>query len=301
MIAASLAIFALSPAYISPEKVVVPMKMRGAMPGLDVMVNGTGPHFFALDTGGQGSARADSSLVKELDLTVVDQISARGASGKPFKMDRVVFDKLSIGSLSFSDVPALSRDYNTGVPLPEVKGMIGFNIFKDHLLTLDYPGKKIIIDEGKMDNADGKTIFQYEPKAMTLPSINVELGSEALVADIDSGNLAGAIVVPWTLFQKLKLKTDPVSVGKARSAGGEIEIMRATLDGSLKIGKYEIQDVPVTTMVGIDRRKAVIGAAVLQNFVMTFDQKNGRVSMAKKGPAKFQVKDIPRIRRGGVS
>src|SRR5215217_9547950 len=46
----------------------VPMLFRGPMPAVEVTVNGQGPFLFAIDTGGGGQARVDSSLVEKLKL-----------------------------------------------------------------------------------------------------------------------------------------------------------------------------------------------------------------------------------------
>lgn len=61
--------------------VEVPMKYRGSMPAVEVFVNGKGPFLFAIDTGGQGQARADVSLVGTLGLKKVDEVLAGDGSG----------------------------------------------------------------------------------------------------------------------------------------------------------------------------------------------------------------------------
>jgi hypothetical protein len=58
------------------------------------MVNGKGPFLFLIDTGGQGQARADVSLVQRLGLSTVGQSTA---IGKPFSNTLFKSSSLSTG------------------------------------------------------------------------------------------------------------------------------------------------------------------------------------------------------------
>jgi Aspartyl protease len=66
----------LSQIIASPQKkpsVELPMKSRGLMPAVEVVVNGRGPFLFAIDTGAGGRLRVDSSLVARLGLKVTGE------------------------------------------------------------------------------------------------------------------------------------------------------------------------------------------------------------------------------------
>jgi hypothetical protein len=287
-------VLALNVLLLPDEKIVVPMKMRGPMPGLEVVVNGKGPFHFALDTGGQGQARADSSLVQELDLPIVDKQQARRPGGI-VEMAVSEFDSMEIGPLKFSSVRALSRDYNTGVPLPPIKGIIGFGTFKDHLLTLDYPKKKIEISESGLPSPDGMQVLEAD-MGRGVPTITCTIGGQPVKAYIDSGNLTGAIMLPEETLEKLELTSPAGILGRMKGPKGEIEIYGGTLKGSLKIGMYEISGVTVSAMRGGGQiGNPVIGANILAHFRSTYDQRNGRVMFEKEGKKKFKLP--PRVRR----
>src|SRR2546423_1718785 len=87
----------------------LPMLFRGTSPAVNVMVNGTGPYLFLIDTGGQGKARADVSLVRRLGLAAVGRdLSGDGSGRNDRQLDRVTFDRLAVGGVELRHVPALS-------------------------------------------------------------------------------------------------------------------------------------------------------------------------------------------------
>ena len=91
----------------------MPMLFRGTSPAVNVFVNGKGPYLFLIDTGAQGDARADVSLVGEMGLVAVGRDQSGDGSGRNIRtLDRVVLARLAVGGVEFRDVAALSRDYN---------------------------------------------------------------------------------------------------------------------------------------------------------------------------------------------
>src|SRR5262245_14992862 len=74
----------------------VPMLFCGTGPAIEVMVNGAGPFLFYIDTGAQGFARADASLVPRLALRAVGTTAAGYASSeKHVALDEVRFETLA--------------------------------------------------------------------------------------------------------------------------------------------------------------------------------------------------------------
>src|ERR1043166_7107195 len=168
------------------------------------MVNGKGPFLFLVDTGAQGMARADTSLVRQLELPKVGETSGSDASAKTqTTLNEVQLEIISVGSAEFRDVRAQSRDYNTATYLPHIDGILGFDLFSDYLLTLDYPRKRLRLARGALPKADGRQILNYE-------SINgnqyleIGIGPVKTKALIDSGNMR-AIDCPASLVQKFAL------------------------------------------------------------------------------------------------
>ena len=77
-----------------------PMQTEAGMPAIEVMVNGQGPFLFGIDTGAQGGARIDSSLVEKLGLKSSGQVQATdGSGGNPQTVETIQLDSVAIGNL----------------------------------------------------------------------------------------------------------------------------------------------------------------------------------------------------------
>ncbi|HEX8669878.1 MAG TPA: retropepsin-like aspartic protease [Allosphingosinicella sp.] len=252
----------------------VPMLFRGTSPAVHVMVNGRGPYLYLIDTGGQGQARADASLVRELGLATVGQdLSGDGSGRNNRQLDRVIFDRLSVGGLEFRQVPALSRDYNRSATLPPIAGILGYNLFENHLLTLDFIGKRVRIARGALPPADGKTILDYEAPYDT-PIVEMTMGGYRLAADIDSGD-TNAITFPQALAQSLPRIGEPRVVGTGRTISNEFQVSEVQLRGNLRVGEHELANPTVRFNEIHDNIN--LGAGFLANYTVTFDQRNRRV------------------------
>ncbi|MEZ5346126.1 MAG: retropepsin-like aspartic protease [Pyrinomonadaceae bacterium] len=259
-------------------KTEMPMKFRGSMPAVEVMVNGKGPFLFAIDTGGQGQARADSSLVEKLGLKTVGQVQAGDGSGQnDLTLDVVSIDSIKLGEIEFKNIRALTRDYNRSPALPKIDGILGFDLFKDHLLTLDYPNKIVRLEKGALPQANSRDILEYADTD-GIAMIELVIGDESVKAHIDSGNTVGGFILPEETVKKLPLTGEPKVVGQARTISNTIEIKQVRLNGSIRIGGIEFKD-PLVTFPAL--RQANVGSQLLKDFAITFDQKNKRLRLVR--------------------
>ena len=255
----------------------LPMKFRGTMPAVEVMVNGEGPFLFAIDTGAQGMARADSSLVKRLGLKTNGQIQAGDGSGRNVRtLETVEIDSIAVSDLKFEKVTALTRDYNTSPNLPKIDGILGFNLFADYLLTLDYPAQKVRIERGELPTVNGQDILDFDD-SRHIPIVELQVGSQKIKAHIDSGNVGG-FMLATSIVEKSALASEPQIVGRAGTVSNEIEIKQVRLKDSIKLGNFEFTEPPVNFPALSD---ANIGSRVLSEFAITFDRKNKRLKLAR--------------------
>ena len=261
-------------------RIELPMLLRGAQPMVEVMVNGEGPFRFVIDTGGQGTARADAALVAKLSLAKVGEARAGDPSGKNLvTMDIVRMASLRLGSLEFKDVDAPSRDYNQG-PLPAIDGILGFQIFADHLLTLDFRNRKVILEKGELDPKDQWVVKFTAPRG--IPVVRLLVAGQPIDANLDTGNVAGPIIVPGEFAARLPLRGEPKVVGMARTVNSTFEIKEAQLDGDVLLGTVMFP-APAVRFPG-PGRDANVGSLALADKIVTFDQKKGLVRIVT--PAK---------------
>lgn len=260
--------------------VELPMKFRDGEPIVEVMVNGKGPFLFAIDTGGQGDLRADTSLVEKLGLKKVGEVIIGDPSGKNNQTADVVgIDSIKLGNLEFRNLEASTRDYNRR-PGMKVDGILCFELFKNHLLTLDYSAKTVRIEKGSLPQANGKDILNFE-NPMGIPVIKLGVGNQTIDFHIDSGNSNGGFVFPTERIEKLPLASEPRVVGRAQTVTNIFEIKEVKLKDTIYLGGFEYPE-PTIVYPGPSPREGNIGAKVLRDFALTFDQKNRRVKLDKK-------------------
>lgn len=247
----------------------------------NVSVNGEGPFRFLLDTGASGDGRVDASLVERLVLRTKETMESRGPSGASVSMPLYTVASVEIAGAKFKNLKMAGRDYNNemgfaaaGMP---IDGILGMAMFRDYLLSIDYAAHEVVISKGALPPANGHTVFDNtaDDDGIVAP---VMIGGQTFEARLDSGS-PGAITVGGGQADKLKWKSEPVVVGRGRSADGEFEIQRATLDGSVEIGDLTV-DTPDVDIVR-SFRDVNVGARMLSHFVVTIDQKNGRVGLIR--------------------
>ena len=257
----------------------VPMVAMAPSPVVDVRVNGQGPFRFMLDTGGSGAARTDAALVNRLHLPIVGQAQASDGTGRGVRtLDVVHLDTLTIGGAEFRDLDVPSRDYNAGRPADQaIDGVLGFGLFTDYLLTLDFPAHRIRVVAGTLPPPDGTTIV---PLTLDrgIPTLPIRIGDRRIDADIDSGSMGG-LSVPMAISKDLPLDGKPTVAGHARTVSNEFDIYDAPLKGSAFLGGFELAN-PTLSFSEVFR-VANVGMRVLRDFVLTIDQKTGRMKLAR--------------------
>jgi len=266
---------------LAADRFTAPFAHEGPHIHIDgVMINGKGPYRFLLDTGASGGGRIDSAVAEALGLEISGEVIASDGSerqGPTMKLYRL--DSLSVGPLSFTGIDVASRDYNANRPphLGRIDGVLGFHLFREYLLTLDYPARTVTVSKGALPAADGRTILEVSNQD-TLTGIDIDLAGTPLNAVIDTGNM-GHLTVPGSMESELRLTAAPTVVGQARTVSGPFEIKSATLDGTVRIGALEFPN-PEITFAGPVRR-VNLGARFLAPLVLTFDQRNARLRIER--------------------
>jgi Aspartyl protease len=256
-----------------------PIQVGEGMPTIEVMVNGQGPFVFGFDTGAQAGPRIDASLVEKLNLKATGEVPASDSSGRnPQASATVKLDSLSIGSLRFTGVTAVSRNYQNSPRPLKVDGILGLNLFAEYLVTLDFPAKKLRLEKGELPRADGAEILDYKNDA-GIAQVELSVGDKKIKAHLDTGNMIGTFVLPTAFVEKLSTAGEPRVVGRARSASGEMEIKQVQLKDVVKLGRHEFPEATVTYPALGDLGN--IGVKVLNQFVITFDQQHERVRLMR--------------------
>ncbi len=229
------------------------MDMADGIPIIEAGVNGKGPFRFYLDTATPHTL---------LDRRFAEELGARAVGGSDGSAPSVTVETLSIGNAAFSGVQARIVDLTDSGRSPDrAVGVLGFRLFSECLLTLDYPEKRVIVERGQLLFPDGKEVLDLIIKDDS-PFALLTLGPINLETCLDSGSTR-SLVVPGKIGKRLgraEESTDPIA-------------------SSATIGSHTIADPEVIVNDSVPH--AVAGSEFLRSFSLTFDQKNRRLRIAQ--------------------
>ena len=250
------------------------MELHRGMPFVKVMVNGKGPFTFGVDTGLSGEAAVSPSCAQKLGLPISGEAQVGDPSGRDRqKVSVYLITSLTVAGVEFKNIKATQLP-----PMPEQDsdGILGFALFRDYLLSLDYPNQQMLLSLGNLNPDSGKTVIPFK-MPHDVPVITLKVGSSQVDADIDSGRMGG-LGLPEAFAKDLQFASPPVMVGRGRTVSGEVEIKGAQLAGDIQVAGYTL----VRPFVEIDSvlPNAVFGAIPLRHFSVSFDQKNKLVRLA---------------------
>ena len=116
----------------------------------------------------------------------------RSANGGEIDLEAVTLRRMLLGAAAFERVPALVFDFSDlsdhlGVP---IDGIIGFPVFRDTLLTMDYPAARLVIAPApaaapRPGPRSSTIAFNNEQNT---PLIPIQMGNESFIVLIDSGS-----------------------------------------------------------------------------------------------------------------
>jgi hypothetical protein len=253
-----------------------------------VMINGQGPFTFGIDTGAAAEALVSPALIAKLHLPSTGEIETSDPSGKnPQKIPAVSITSLSVAGVEFKNVAAAQFD-----PLPregECDGLLGFPLFRDYLLTLDYPHQQLTLAPGTLAPDDTGSVLPFTTPN-NIPTIDITVGSEKISADLDTRGMG--LSLPEKFAAGLHYASDPVPVGRARTVSSEFEIKGAPLASDVHIAGFTFHNPFVE--INPVMPSAALGSIPLHNFTVTFDQKNKLVRFVS--PEKILTIAPPQMR-----
>jgi len=263
----------------------VPMLRWGASPAVEVTVNGQGPFKFAVDTCA-GTTVVTPELVERLNLPGGRDLQASDGSGRQVTVKQAKIARIALGELEFKDVGAMVGPLRgpAGAATHEpIDGVLGFPLFRDYLLSFDFPGARVQVKRGLLAAADGKERLAWRSE-YGLPLITVKIGETPLEVHLDTGNRGKAgLLLPAEVVAGLAKAGEPALAGKARSVTGEFEVLEVRLRDTLRIGGHEFP-APLARYSSHGLRPNV-GAAMFHDFVVTLDQKNRVVELRRSSAA----------------
>jgi predicted aspartyl protease len=245
-----------------------PMIERYGNPFVMVTIDGKGPYRFVIDTGTGADAFVTPELADALQLptaagAVVNDPSGQGGKRVPI----VLLPSIKIAGVTFYWVKAIRHEV-TG-EAGSCQGLLGFTLFRDYLLTLDFPNRQVLLAEGALAPDGEKAVLPFRmPDGVPIASLRVN--GERVEAQFDSGG--GGLTLPNELAARQKWEIAPVVFATGQTMNTRFEIKAAKLAADVTVGKYifnhpVVEVHPAFPLVNF-------GSPPMQSFAITFDQRN---------------------------
>ena len=265
------AAIAISGALAQSNSLSAPMELTHGKPFVMVLVNGKGPFRFVIDTGTGGGAFVSAQLADTLNLPESGYVhlsdpSKQGGQRVPL----VTIQKLEVAGVVFTDVKAARHVLSSADG--NCDGLLGFRLFRDYLLTLDYPNRRMSLGLGSLTPDGERSVLPFRmPDG--IPVVPLHVGNLEIEAQIDSGGTG--LSLPERIVSQLKFASDPEVFGRAESLSTRFELKAAKLASDVQLGNYTFASpfVEINSAFPL----ANFGASAMQHFIFTFDQKAGLV------------------------
>jgi hypothetical protein len=165
--------------------------------------------------------------------------------------------------------------------------LLGFPLFRDYLLTLDYPNRRMTLARGSL-TADGERSVLPFRMPFGVPIVTLRVGAMNVDAQIDSGG--DGLSLPEPLASQMRFSVDPVPFASGESMSTRFEVKAAKLAWVVHLGVYAFPQPFVEINPAFPL--ANFGASPMQNFAFTFDQK-GLLVRCDASRKKFNLTATP--------
>jgi hypothetical protein len=287
---------------IEPQPVRVPAQIIANFFFVESTQADGNTYRFMVDTGSSvtyvSSPLASALKRKERRGTPPRTLSVQGANGRSVELPAITLHRFRLGEAHFDDVPAVVYDFSefSAHVGQKIDGIIGFPLFRDTLLTLDYPASQLEIAPNPVVapppvRQPRTSVISYNREQST-PLIPVQMDNESFFALIDSGSDLGLSLNPSGLHPRFV-------------QGPRVGLIVTSLDGDKRqlVGRLE-QNIMVSTqlvqqpIVDLTENLSSLGGELLRHFRLTFDQQRHIVTLVRNtdGPV-----EMPGRRSTGLS
>lgn len=257
---------------------------------------------FMIDTGSSvtlvSPALGEVLKRKERKGTPPRTMPVRGANGRQVELPAIILRHFQLGEAHFERVPAIVYDFSDlsahlGLA---IDGVVGFPLFRDTLLTLDYPAAQLEIAPlpalpPAVASHPQTTVIAYNREQST-PLVPVQMGNESFFALLDTGSDLGLSLNPKGLNPRF---VHGPRVGMiVSSLHGDNRQLVGRLAQDISLGNQVVRQ-PVADLTD---QLSSLGGELLRHFRVTFDQQRHLVTLTRAGDGPVEM---PSRRSTGLS
>ena len=265
---------------VMPPTVEVPLLGSGAdgsaRPAVEIRINGRGPFRFLVETGAAG-VDLSPALADSLGLPL------RGHNDGP----QFHVDSISVGAATFHDLTVSSLP--PAVTSLGVSGVLGLALWRNLLLTIDYPAHKLRLSRDSLPSPDGQSILPLT-RVSDFWGLPIRIGGHAFTGVLDTQN-SRTLIVPPAVADQLAFDGGLQVIGKARGAFGTVDVKGGRLSGDIAIGKYTFPTpfLSLTQLPPEYPNQPNVGSGILSYFVVSLDQRHSRLRLVRDGSSSITL------------
>ena len=288
------------PIKIERDEVVtsIPLQIRSGMLHLTASINDfTGE--FVFDTG--SPTVIDQTIAEKLNLKILGENTGLDSNGREVTMKIALAEKITLGGISFYDVPVMVHDYGS-VPLGKCylpNGVIGSELLPGGVWRIDLSNHSLKMSaniEQLKSLSGSKKIPLHSFGYPYPPIIDYSIGRFTDKALFDTGNASEIVLFEPIVADKWvsnEIDKGTIKVGRGRlgtSAGGigDIVPLRNFQIKSLGLGNYELENVNAKTRAV---PPTLIGRGLLSSHIVTLDYVNADFWLSPMPTADSQAKE----------
>lgn len=250
--------------------------------GINVSINGSAAMHFGLDTGLSVGFSVTPENARRLGLPITGHHTIHSSDRQDVPgMETQIVEAATI------TVAGHTFKSSEGVTLPDMHrdGTLGIALFRNVLLTLDYPHDRLSITDGALPLPNGHDVIAYTtgPKAdNNTPTIMIRLAGQTLPAELDTGarQLNADVIVPTKIAASIPLGPTQSTIKVSDVAGNRFPSRTARLTGDMTLGNVVLHD---PTVLISDWPGYIDLARVSNLLVITIDQRNLRLRISTPG------------------
>jgi hypothetical protein len=247
----------------------VPMEVPDGRAIVTVTLNGRGPYRLAVETGSP-DVLVSPRVVADLGLRAIGP----GDPDSLFQLDSLRLGEALVGSLPVGRDSAFAR--------LGVDGVLGLVTFRDVVLTIDYPSRRLSLARTSLPEPDGRQVLRAV-RVGPFIGIPVHLGAVRETGVIDTQGGVGFQAVP-EVAERLTFQGPLRVVGRAVVGGGApVEVKMGVLKGDARLGRYTVHQprIAVHPLPADIRSRVTIGIEVLRDFSVAIDQRSMAVRLTR--------------------
>jgi len=160
------------------------LKLKAGRPVAETHINGHGPYSFLLDTGTTGMLLISPRSAANLKLKGVGTKQISDATRNSVIIGAVVgIDSIELGEVQLAPCTALVTPLQSA-GRSILEGILGIDLFRDRLLTLDFRRHELLLDKGNLPASADANVIPFQSKN-GIPVVTIVINSQAIEAAIE--------------------------------------------------------------------------------------------------------------------